>query len=338
MNLTVVIPVYNGSKSIVRCLDSLAGQTYQDFRALLIDDGSTDGSSDVIRAWTEAHPSVEARLVSRPNSGAAETRNYGIAQAEAEYIAFIDQDDYVTPDYLQTYVDTAQSTGADIVCGGYQRYDADNHRALRTVSLAPDPWAKFVVTAPWAHLYRTDFLKSNGIRFLKTPIGEDVYFSLMAYAHTDRVVIIPHTGYYWVDNPVSVSNDRQKRVSKQVDPFILLDALDADMPKDGKIDRRYLEYYLYRYVVWYLLFTVRGSSRSQVFSQYHRLMKWLKARYPMFEKNELISLFGPKGEPFSIRLSVWGFTLLYKTHLIVPFLKLLSRRDDPESLEGGGQR
>lgn len=326
MKLTVIIPVYNGEAHIARCLDSLLAQTYRDFEALLIDDGSKDGSVSAIQAYIDAHPGAPLRLISKPNGGAAQTRNMGIELAETPYLAFIDQDDYVAPDYLAAYVSAIERDGADVVCGGYRRYDVARGKAIRTVSLDDDPWAKFVVTAPWAHLYRTDFLKAHGIRFLTTAIGEDVYFTLMAYAYADRVAVIPDTGYYWVDNPVSVSNSRQKQVSRAVDPFVLLDALDADLPKDGKIEPVCLEYFFYRYIVWYLLFTVRRSSPEQVEAQYGRLMAWLRARYPNFARNPMISLFRPKGEPFGIRLSVFGFNTLYRLRLILPCLKLFAAR------------
>lgn len=328
MDLTVVIPVYNGEKSIVRCLDSLLAQTYRDYKILIINDGSTDDSSDIISAYSEAHPSIVIHMVSRSNRGVAQARNYGIEQTDTKYITFVDQDDSVAPDYLQAYIEVMQDSGADIVCGGYQRYNAEKKRTIRTVSLTPDPWAKFVVVAPWAHMYRTAFLKENDLHFLDTSIGEDVYFSILAYAYTSKIAIISHTGYYWIDNPVSVSNKRQRSVNKNVDPFILLNALHADMPEDNRIERQYLEYYLFRYIVWYLLFTVRSSSKAQVETQYHRLIQWLKEHYPDFENNPMISLLGPKGEPFNIRVSVWVFTRLYKAHMILPCLKLLSRPNE----------
>ena len=326
MKLTVIVPVYNGAANIIRCLDSIVNQTYRDFRVLLFDDGSKDNSAEVIEQYILIHPRSDLSLIRQDNMGVAETRNRGIDATETEYVAFLDQDDYISPSYFENYVTAMQRCDADIVCGGYKRYSVQKQRALRVVSLDDDPWARFVVVAPWAHVYRTEFLKKNGVRFLKTGIGEDVYFSLMAYANTDRVVTIPDTGYYWVDNPVSVSNSRQKNVNKAADPFVLLNALSNDLPKESRIPESYMEYYLHRYIVWYLLFTVRRTSRELVESQYQKLMRWLTERYPHYIRNPLISLFGPKGEPFSIRLSVWGFTLLQRIHLALPFLKLLARK------------
>ena len=335
MKLTVVIPVYNGSANIERCLDSVINQTYMDFRVLLFDDGSRDNSVAVIERFIRNHPENHLSLICQDNMGAAETRNRGIEEADTEYVAFIDQDDYISQTYFETYVTAMEQSKVDIVCGGYVRYSVDKQRALRTVSLDDNPWAKFVVVGPWAHLYRTDYLIRNKIRFLKTGIGEDVYFSLMAYANTDQILTIPDTGYFWVDNPVSVSNSRQKKVNKLADPFVLLNALVDNLPKQSKVPESYIEYFIYRYIVWYLLFTVRDTSRQLVESQYQRLISWLVTHYPNFVHNPLISLFGPKGEPFFIRVAVWGFRLLYKTHLVLPFLKFLANRERRENVTRG---
>ena len=328
MKLTLVIPVYNGSAHIVRCLDSLLRQTYRDFEVLLFDDGSRDDSAAVIERYSREHPELALTLIRQENRGVAETRNAGIEPADTEYIGFIDQDDFIESNYLESYVQAMESSGADIVCGGYVRYDAENGKALRRVSLTDDPWGRFVVVSPWAHLYRTAFLKRHPVRYLKTAIGEDVYFTLLAYAYTDRIATIPDTSYYWVDNPLSHSNHNQKKADKAIDPFILLDALKRDLPADGHIDRTCLQYFMYRYVVWYLLFTVRRTPRATVAAQYDRLMAWLGREYPGFDRNGMISLFGPPGEPLSIRLSVWGFTRLYHLRLARPLLRLLAARDE----------
>ena len=263
-------------------------------------------------------------LISQENRGVAETRNSAIERCETPYIAFMDQDDALDPDYLENYVRAIEETGADIVCGGYRRMDPESGKVLRVVRLNQDPWAKFVVVSPWAHLYRTSFLQENPVRFLKTPIGEDVYFTLMAYSHTEKITVIPDTGYQWIDNPKSHSNSNQRAVSDGIDPFILLDALHRDLPERGFIPRKYLEYYLYRYIIWYVMFTVRRTPRSMILKQYGRLTDWLSVRFPRFSRNRMISLFRPKGEPLSVRLPVWGFNLLYRLRLDKPLLSILS--------------
>ena len=325
--ITVVIPTYNGEKWITRCLDSLRAQTFRDFCVLVIDDGSTDGTVRVIREYQKNVPDLPIEVVLQSNSGVSRTRNRGISMTTTAYITFMDQDDCCGPDYLKAYAAAMRDENADIVCGGYERLN-ESGKCQRRVILGKDPWAKFVVVSPWAHLYRTAFLREHEIGYLPTGIGEDVYFSLLAYAYTDRIVTIPDHAYFWMNNPQSVSNAKQDHVNAQADPFVLLDALDTHLPDNNRIPHEWMEYYLYRYIVWYLLYTVRHSPKSLVTSQYDRLLAWLTARNPTFQNNPNISLFRPAGEPLSIRASVFGFTLLYRLHLSLPVLQALSRRDE----------
>ena len=326
MKLSIIIPVYNGATHILRCLESLREQSFRDFQTLLIDDGSTDNSAEIIQKYLAETKELNGHLIRHMNKGVSETRNTGIELADTEYITFIDQDDYVATDYLENYIRAIEESDADIVCGGYKRLDVEKRKCIRTVSLSKDPWSKFIVVAPWAHLYKSDFLKKHQIRFLKTGIGEDVYFSLLAYAYTNNIVTISDTGYYWVDNPSSHSNSNQRRIQKSIDPFILLNALTDDLPTPNQIEEYYLEYFIYRYIVWYLLFTIRQTPKNILMTQYDKLIQWLKKHYPDFYKNPLISLFALSAEPFIIRLTVWGFTLLYRFHILKPILKLLASR------------
>lgn len=324
MKLTVIIPVYNGRGTIRGCLESLEKQTFREFGVLAVDDGSTDGTEEVIRAFAQEHPEMRIEVIRQENQGAAMARNEGIRRTETPYLTLMDQDDYIEPDYLETYMAAMEESGADIVCGGYKRVHPETGRVLRTVRPGKDDWAKYVVVAPWAHLYRTEFLQEHGIRFLKTRIGEDIYFTLTAYAHTEKIVTIPYDGYCWADNPDSVSNSKQKQMQREVDPLVLLNALWDGLPEKHCLRQESLEYFLYRYIVWYLLFTVRHTPKETVEEQYHRLMNWLGERCPGFAKNKMISLTGPAGEPFGIRLSVWGFTVLYRCGLALPALKLFA--------------
>ena len=86
-----------------------------------------------------------------------------------------------------------------------------------------------------------------------------------------------------------------------------------------------MEYYLYRYIVWYLVFTVRDTPKEVLSEQYVKLFDWLRTRYPVFYKNRNISLLGPKGEPMMIRVCVVLSTILYRLGILLPILKLIAK-------------
>lgn len=117
--ISFVVPVYNVKDYLGDCLDSLLAQTYLNFEIVIVDDASTDGSGDIARRYAERHPSIRI-IAHERNRGLAAARNTGIAAARGTYIAFVDSDDYVSPDYLSDLYGNAVAQRADIsVCGRY---------------------------------------------------------------------------------------------------------------------------------------------------------------------------------------------------------------------------
>ena len=92
IEISVIIPVYNSEKYIVKCLDSLEVQSMKDIEVILINDGSTDQTKELIEEYQRTH-NLKIRLYSRENAGQAAARNFGVLQAQGNYIAFLDSDD-----------------------------------------------------------------------------------------------------------------------------------------------------------------------------------------------------------------------------------------------------
>ena len=121
--ISVVIPVYNTEPYLADSLSSVLSQSFTDFEAIIVDDGSTDGSASIAREFAERDARV--RIVTQENKGLSEARNAGIAVAQGEWITFVDSDDLIAPDFLQAMLDAAKSTGADIACSGKVLFEKD---------------------------------------------------------------------------------------------------------------------------------------------------------------------------------------------------------------------
>lgn len=113
--ISIIVPVYNADKWLNRCIDSILGQTFTDFELLLVDDGSKDGSGVICDAYAEADSRV--RVFHKPNGGVSSARNLGIDNANGEWIAFCDADDYVLSDWLDNF-DFISNANEDIICQG----------------------------------------------------------------------------------------------------------------------------------------------------------------------------------------------------------------------------
>ena len=252
--------------------------------------------------------------------GVAKTRNKGINISHGDYIAFIDNDDYIDTDYLQKHIDLIDKNDCDAVFTGYRRINNEN-MIIHKEQLINSEWGKYVIMAPWARIYRRSFLIEHNIEFLDYGIGEDVYFNLNFYAYNPKIIIGSYIGYNWYFNTKSVSNTNQRGLSEFIDILFLLEKIYL---KYDKIDQ-YLQYYFIRYYIWYLLFSGKNASSTDFMKEYKRIKKWYD------EKSIHLSIFPfskkLKGESFKNRFIVLMFIILERTHLLFLFSQIYCRGD-----------
>ena len=121
--ISVIIPLYNAEAYIKDCLDSLVAQTFSDFEVIIIDDGSTDGGARIAASF--ASSDNRFKLIGQPNKGPSEARNTGLKIMRGDYVTFIDSDDCVAPNFLETLFFIAQLHKADIACCSFQNIDEE---------------------------------------------------------------------------------------------------------------------------------------------------------------------------------------------------------------------
>ncbi|MGN0393985.1 MAG: glycosyltransferase family 2 protein [Coprococcus sp.] len=324
--LTVIVPVFNGEKEISRCLKSIFRQNYPGLNIIAVNDGSSDNSLKVIAHAIKKYNkhAYPVKVVSQANAGVAAARNLGIQIADTDYVAFADQDDLLREGFAETFMQAVQSADHDMVIGGFCRVDT-NGKITRKMAPKQGEWSKFCYTYPWGRIIRRQFLMENNIRFLKTGIGEDVYFDLVAYSYTDDIVMLKNCLYVWSDNPVSVSNRQYTRINTQTDPVYTFDCILRDVQNENYKNSDFLEYYFIKFTVWYLMTNVRQSSKEDIIFMRNRLFGWLKTRNPAFAQNPYISPVKPKGDRFINRISVWMYMVLYRLKLDGVVLKRLGR-------------
>lgn len=318
MLVSIIIPCFNCEKYIDKCLKSILNQTYKNFEILLYNDGSSDGTLNILKKYEEKYNFI--KLYDQKNMGVSKTRNKSIFDASGDYIMFIDNDDYIKNDYVETFVNNCFDN--DIVIGGYLRINQEN-KILKKMTLKDCAWSKYMVMSPWAKLYKRSFLISNNIQFLDNNIGEDVYFNMLAYSLTKKIKTIDYTGYNWYYNDLSVSNSKQKQMNN-IEVMTLIQNMYDELNKLDKLNDEYVEYFFVRYIVWYLLFSSRKSDFKIIKLRYNELFSFLKRNFPKFVKNKNISFFKPIGETILNRLIIKLFIILYRMNLGLFFLKIYS--------------
>ncbi|MDJ0742725.1 MAG: glycosyltransferase [Xenococcaceae cyanobacterium MO_167.B27] len=134
--VSVIVPAYNISAYIADALESLERQSYKDFEVLIVDDGSTDNTAEIVKSFCERDSRF--RLLQKPNGGLASARNYGIRHAQGEYIALLDGDDIYQPDKLITHViPLAHSTGIGVVYSASRAIREDGKPTFMVLSGKP---------------------------------------------------------------------------------------------------------------------------------------------------------------------------------------------------------
>ena len=188
--ISVITPVYNSSQFLNACIESVLCQSYKDFEFLIIDDGSTDNSKDIIRNWALRDNRVVP--VFQEISGASSARNHGLDIAKGEFVVFVDSDDYVTQTYLQDLIDMI-SDKEDVVLGVsghsafYNGTFSHHHQFPKCSCLVCDYKTIFQDISlhkfgfPWGKIFRRDIIERHHLRFdEKVCIAEDLMF-LMHY-------------------------------------------------------------------------------------------------------------------------------------------------------------
>lgn len=115
--VSIIVPIYNINSYLEKCIESILAQTYKNIEVILVDDGSTDGSSELCDEWSSRDHRLE--VIHKPNGGLSSARNQGIEKSSGDYLMFIDGDDYIDPSMTDVLLERARDTKADMVIGGF---------------------------------------------------------------------------------------------------------------------------------------------------------------------------------------------------------------------------
>lgn len=213
--ISVIIPVYNGGKYLKRCLDSLVKQSFTDWQAICIDDGSVDDTGKILDGF--AKKDKRFVIIHKKNAGVSAARNDGIKKATGEYIHFMDADDTIDADYYEQMSKYAKE--ADIVCSGFvsnnKKFSNLNYKKLRLVKTLFGKifWTQALSQSfVWRYLFKTDFIRKNKLHFDISLISqEDAVFVLNSLKACRQIVIVPNAYYHYLFNENSALNKKDKK-------------------------------------------------------------------------------------------------------------------------------
>ena len=210
--VSIIIPVYNVEKYLDKCIASVVGQTYQNLQIILIDDGSTDRSPAICDGWKSRDPRIT--VVHQPNGGLSRARNAGLELATGEFIGFVDSDDWIEPNMVESMLNACLENDADAsCCGYYQEYIDHSISHPLTDTLKHYEGEDIIRSAlkgdfmhyAWNKLWRRD-LFDDGCRFPPGMYFEDIATGWKAFRKCRRVVCVPDKLYHYIIRKDSICN------------------------------------------------------------------------------------------------------------------------------------
>lgn len=239
MMISIIIPVYNGEKTIKRCVDSIRAQTLVDYELIIVNDGSSDGTAAICDEYLKIDKRIS--VIHKTNEGVSSARNIGLDQAKGKWVAFVDSDDWVSNCFLEEIVKDSEDYDLIVEYATFVNHPTANDILIPNVTIDELNFDLLFSecylswrTSPWGKLFKRDLIEQNSIRFqLDMNIGEDAVFLYTYLLFAKRIRINDNRNYYYlydsvdsltkrinsVDSELSVRNNMSSAINRLIDHY-----------------------------------------------------------------------------------------------------------------------
>ncbi|WP_297406149.1 glycosyltransferase [uncultured Cetobacterium sp.] len=211
MQLSIIVPIYNVEKYLSECLESIYKISNINYEVILINDGSTDNSEEIMETYKKKYPKL-TKIITKNNQGLSATRNIGIKEAKGEYLSFIDSDDTIDAKIFQEFFKEGLNLDLDVMVGNMRYFSKDKigmplYRSQEIKDFTVGKGTKFFQTLFQGKkcfreevvddIYKREFICENKLYFHENLIHEDSFFTPMVYLKAKRVKYIDKTFYFY---------------------------------------------------------------------------------------------------------------------------------------------
>ncbi len=271
MKLSIIVPVYNVLPYIRQCLDSLVGQTLEDYEIILIDDGSTDGTAQVLTEYAARYP--EKIILKRvENGGQGRARNIAIDMARGDFLGFIDSDDWIDPSMYEKLWKRADETGADVVVCDFLAKYSDGREELLPACIQ-EHWLASAGSA-CNKIFRRTLVGDT--RFAEGLWYEDFYFSAMMLLLSKHTEFIAEPLYIYRRGQQSTMKNNNS--TKNLDMLTIMDMLSDYMLPHGF--REEFEFFLVNHVLLDSVNRVARQDTPDKREVLHQLAAYVRKHIP----------------------------------------------------------
>lgn len=214
VDISIIVPIYNAEKYLDKCINSLLNQTKEEIELILVNDGSTDSTEEIIKSYKDKR----IKYFKNKNQGIGKTRNFGIEKANGKYIMFIDSDDYLEKTTCEALFVKAENDNLDLViCNFYKEYDNGNLEEIilpsfENTTLKETPsLIRTINLSPWNKLYKKELIRKNKLKFEENLKYEDAPFVSSAFDKANKIGKVDKCLNYYVIHGNSETTVRDKR-------------------------------------------------------------------------------------------------------------------------------
>lgn len=302
-DISVIVPAYNMSAYIEKCLDSLLNQTKKEIEIIAVDDGSTDSTLSILNKYSQLHPDV-IKVISQENGGLSAARNTGIGAATGRYIAFVDSDDYVDCDMLDTMYKKALEGDYDVVACDVSCIYPDKVTVVDsgisfeskhiTIEESREMFLNMYVIV-CNKLYKKSLFEETGILFEKGIWFEDVLFSHKMFPHIKSIATVKKGFYQYLQRESSITytySDKLSDIHKVMNKIL-------DYYKENGFFEQYrneLEYMYTRYMLaTYIKRLSKAKDKKKFDDGVTFALETVKNTFPEYKKNIYLNNGSKKG-------------------------------------------
>lgn len=201
--ISIIVPIYNAENYIEKCINSIVNQSYGNLEIILIDDGSEDNSLLICRKFASEDGRI--KVIHQENGGVASARNRGLSEASGKYIAWVDSDDSIGPDYVKQLCEKVREYDADISiarkqCRNKVKFLHNREKIVQEYLMGN------LTTYLWSTLVKRELY--NNVRFEPLKIGEDALMLCQLYCRAKKLVMFQSDGYCYLERADSASSSR----------------------------------------------------------------------------------------------------------------------------------
>lgn len=284
IDISIIVPIYNASKYLEKCLDSLINQTKKELEFILINDGSTDKSEEIIKKYKDKR----IKYFKNENRGIGKTRNFGIEKSSGKYLMFLDSDDYLETNTCEVLYKKAEKENLDLLVFDYYRVEKTGTKEVKIPSFKTSNIKENkdlllnINLGPCNKIYKSSSIKKNNIKFDEELKYEDTLFVIMAIYNAKKIAKLDQTLHYYAIHEKSQTTVRDEKV---FDIIKMIDKIRIYLKNDKEVEET-LDKLTIKILTNYTIQQRYQSDRKLAMKFIDEVFKYLEKEIPDYKNNK----------------------------------------------------